>query len=63
MCECNIEEQTVDHILPRCALTEEARRKDWNEGDASDAIKLLLYTDKGRAKAIEIWKEFKEAQR
>lgn len=53
----------VDHILLRCAFMEHTRRKDWKEGNTSDWIESLLYTDKGCAKAVAIWKEFKEARK
>lgn len=56
-CECRIEDQTVDHVLMRCVLVEEARmanRGEWEECE-EEGLKRLLYTDEGIRRAMKIW--------
>lgn len=59
-CECGNpdEEQTVEHVLLRCGMTREARRK----GEEM-TIETLLYTDVGIPKTLAIWAAFEKGRK
>lgn len=63
MCECGVEEQTVEHILVRCALTEEAREKSTAKLGGKMDLRMLLYSQEGLEETVRIWSEFEQARK
>lgn len=62
-CECEIEEQTVEHVMIRCALAEEARYISISKLKGELDLKTLLYSQEGIEEAARIWNEFDKARR
>lgn len=63
ICECDIEEQTVEHVLMRCALAEDARHNSTLELGFDMDITTLLYSQKGIEEVVKIWNEFDKARK
>lgn len=63
MCECDIEEQTVEHVLMRCALAEEARHQGLLKLGMQMDVDMLLYSQEGIEEADKIWREFERERR
>lgn len=62
-CECTVEEQTVEHVLERYALAEDARLSARRTLEKDVDPDILLYTEDGIREALKIWGEFKTARR
>lgn len=62
-CECAIEEQTVEHVLTRCALAEDARQQARERLGRDIDVQTLLYTQEGVEEAKEIWREVTKASK
>lgn len=63
MCECEIEEQTVEHVLMRCALAEDARYESMMKIGMDMDVTRLLYSQEGIEEAARIWEEFENARK
>lgn len=61
--ECTVEEQTVEHILTRCALTEDTRQEARERLGRDIDVQTLLYTQDGVEEAKEIWRGFVKARK
>lgn len=51
-------QQSVEHVLLRCALAEEARMKAGREMEEEVSVRSLLHTEKGVEWGEKIWDEF-----
>lgn len=63
LCECGIEDQTVEHVLLRCALAEEARRKTYERVQGEVTKTTMLYTTEECAETVKIWAAFEKERR
>lgn len=63
-CWCGNEKQNIKHILMKCRLLRDERRKIRNEtGWENITLEWLLYDQEGAGRAEELWKAFEEKRR
>lgn len=63
MCECDIEEQAVEHVLMRCVLAEDARHQSLLKLGMEMNVEMLLYSQEGVEETAKIWKEFEQERK